>query len=231
MNTESVTTTLPTLELVDHCWNRIGVMGDSSCPELPKHVHCRNCPVFAEASQSLFAREAPPEYQAEWTRRLAQVNPEPPRDSVPLVIFRLGDEWFAWNARSVVEVTELKVIRRIPSRTNRLLLGLVNIRGELQMCLALRELLSIPQDGVPATSEVQAMRRFMVTSKGSSRWVFPVDEVSGVRRMPLAALGNVPTTVSHAASQFTQGVFAIDGHSVGYLAEDFVFAALEGKLR
>jgi chemotaxis-related protein WspD len=231
MNTESVTTTLPTLELADHCWNRIGVMGDSSCPELSKHVHCRNCPVFAAASQTLFTREVPPEYQAEWTNRLAQVIPEPPRDSVPLVIFRLADEWFAWNARSVMEVTDLKVIRRIPSRTNRLLLGLVNIRGELHMCLALRELLSIPDDGVPATNEEHTKRRFVVTTQGNTRWVFPVDEVSGVRRMPLTALSNVPTTVSHAASQFTQGVFTIDGHTVGYLADEFVFAALEGKMR
>lgn len=231
MNTESVNTTLPTLELADQCWNRIGVMGDSSCLELRKHVHCRNCPVFAEASQTLFTREVPPEYQAEWTDRLAQVIPEPPRDSVPLVVFRLANEWFAWNARSVVEITDPKVIRRIPSRTNRLLLGLVNIRGELQMCLALRELLSIPHDGDLAASDEHVQHRFLVTTQGAARWVFPVDEISGVRNMPLTALGNVPTTVSHAASQFTQGVFTIEGHTVGYLAEDFVFAALEGRLR
>ena len=29
------------------CWNRIGVNGDRSCPELTSFVHCRNCPVFA----------------------------------------------------------------------------------------------------------------------------------------------------------------------------------------
>src|SRR4029077_5730556 len=30
--------------VVDDCWNRIGVRGDASCPELKHHVHCRNCP-------------------------------------------------------------------------------------------------------------------------------------------------------------------------------------------
>ena len=30
----------------DDCWNRIGISGDRSCPELVQHVLCRNCPVF-----------------------------------------------------------------------------------------------------------------------------------------------------------------------------------------
>lgn len=231
MNTETGTTTLPTPDLADHCWNRIGVLGDSSCPELPQHVHCRNCPVFAHAGQLLFAREMPPEYQSEWTDRLAQAITPPPGDSVPLVVFRLADEWFAWHARSVVEVTEPKVIRRIPHRTNRLLLGLVNIRGELQLGVSLSELLSLHHDDGRAAADAPARARFLVTAHGSASWVFPVDEVSGVRRIPLATLGNVPTTVSHAAAQFTQGVIAADGHTIGYLADDLVFTALEGKLK
>src|SRR5258706_152676 len=31
---------------IDACWNRIGVRGDGSCPELARHVHCRHCPAF-----------------------------------------------------------------------------------------------------------------------------------------------------------------------------------------
>ncbi len=41
------------------CWNRIGVNGDRSCPELTSFVHCRNCPVFAAAARSFFDRPAP----------------------------------------------------------------------------------------------------------------------------------------------------------------------------
>ncbi len=32
------------------CWNRIGVSGDRSCPELATVVHCHNCPVFSGSS-------------------------------------------------------------------------------------------------------------------------------------------------------------------------------------
>ena len=34
------------------CWNKIGVSGDLSCPELNTHIHCRNCPVFAAAARA-----------------------------------------------------------------------------------------------------------------------------------------------------------------------------------
>lgn len=231
MSADLTATSLPPLIDTDHCWNRIGVKGDASCPELTKYVHCHNCPVFAGASQMLFSRETPPEYVTEWTERLAQIVTQAPSDSVALVIFRLGRELFAWDARSVVEVTEPKVIRRIPHRTNRLLLGLVNIRGELQICMSLRELLSIPIGTDQGAGTDHAQRRFMVTSQGASRWVLPVDEVSGVQRLPLTSLSNVPTTVSRSSSQFAQGVFTAEGRTIGYLADEHVFAALEGKLR
>ncbi len=37
---------------IDDCWNRIGVRGDGSCPELKRHIHCRNCPVYSAAAAS-----------------------------------------------------------------------------------------------------------------------------------------------------------------------------------
>ena len=42
----------------EQCWKIIGVMGDATCPRLDEAVHCRNCPVFAEAGQRLFERAA-----------------------------------------------------------------------------------------------------------------------------------------------------------------------------
>src|SRR6266478_6447959 len=54
-----------------NCWNRIGTAGDRSCSELEKHVHCRNCPVFASVARIFFDRPAPEGYLAEWTQWLA----------------------------------------------------------------------------------------------------------------------------------------------------------------
>ena len=44
-----MSTETPALGTVDDCWNRIGVSGDRSCPELQAHLHCRNCSVSSSA--------------------------------------------------------------------------------------------------------------------------------------------------------------------------------------
>ena len=54
---------------LDDCWNRIGVRGDASCPELARHVHCHNCPVHAAAALALLDREPPEGSGAAWTAR------------------------------------------------------------------------------------------------------------------------------------------------------------------
>ena len=68
--------------LLNECWNRIGVMGDRSCPELERSVHCRNCPVFVAAGQQLFEREPPAEYLEECTRQLTEEVSEEVADTM-----------------------------------------------------------------------------------------------------------------------------------------------------
>ena len=85
-----------TVELprIDDCWNTIGVRGDRTCPRLVEAVHCRNCPVYADAGRTLFDRPPPDGYAAEWAERLAAPEPEPPGEAHPVLLFRVGDEWF-----------------------------------------------------------------------------------------------------------------------------------------
>ena len=42
-----------TTEGIVECWREIGVSGDRSCPELEKHLHCRNCPTHAQIARKL----------------------------------------------------------------------------------------------------------------------------------------------------------------------------------
>ena len=44
---------------LNDCWNKIGVRGDGSCPELERHAHCRNCPVYSAAAAQLLDAELP----------------------------------------------------------------------------------------------------------------------------------------------------------------------------
>ena len=217
----------------DDCWNRIGVMGDGSCPELKDAVHCRNCPVFMRAGQRLFEREPPAQYVEEQTRQLAEQTAAEATDTVAVLILRIGQEWLAMDVAVVAEVADPRTVHRIPHRSSQLLMGLVNIRGELQLCISLPTLLGIEtvehrpgkeNRGASATS------RLVVVEYHRQTWVFPVDEVAGIHRVGVDKLGNVPATVAIGPKRFSRAVFAWEGRKVGYLAEDRLFQTLEGSI-
>lgn len=236
----------------DRCWNRLGVQGDRSCPRLRQVVHCRNCPIFSEAGQRLLDREAPSGYVDEWTRQLAQPDAPAAGQTQALLMFRLGAEWLALDAIKVVEVVEPRPIHRVPHRTDRLLLGLVNVRGELCLAVSLRELLGIsesPGDATgasgrsfpgrggkvpidpPFASRVGTRPRFLVAEHNQDHWVFPVDEVEGAHRIPASDMEELPHTVQKSAKFYSVAVFSHDGKRVGVLCPTRLFQAMERIFR
>jgi chemotaxis-related protein WspD len=220
------TETVP-LPLVAFCWNRIGVRGDRSCPELPRYTHCRTCPVYAAAGRLLYDRPPPAGYTDEWTDRLARPDPPPPGETVPVVLFRVGGEWLALDVRHAAEVAPARTVRRVPHQTDDLLAGLVNIRGELHLAVSLRRLLGIDDpDDRDGTK-----RRLLVAEAGGARWVFPVDEVHDIEHFRRADLGNLPATVAAGSAVYTRGVFRWRERAVGYLDPDRLFAALRRSFR
>jgi chemotaxis-related protein WspD len=220
------------------CWNAIGVGGDRSCPELVSAVHCRNCPVFAEGARAFLDRPAPEGYLDEWTRELERTDAEvlddgggeedgsgSARDGLGVVIFRLGVEWLAIRARAVVEVTSVRPVHRIPHRTNAVVAGLANLRGQLHLCASMHGLLdAAPARDGPAT--VGRIPRMIVIRQGNESWVFAADEVLGVPRVPPGRLRPVPSTLANPSVSFSRAIFDWQGHSVGLLDEDRVFDAL-----
>jgi len=124
---------------VQNCWREIGVWGDRSCSELKTHSHCHNCGIYASAGRNLLQRQPPPGYIQEWTAFFQQTDEQTdPKtlDTLSLGIFRLGTEWLSLPSHLFAEVTDVLPIHIIPHRTNAILLGMVNIRGELQLCVS-----------------------------------------------------------------------------------------------
>jgi chemotaxis-related protein WspD len=207
------------------CWNRIGVHGDRSCPELPGVVHCHNCPVFATAGRRFLDAPSPPGYLEEWTRRLAAPIQESSADLHGALIFRIGEEWLALPVRALVEVTGPRRVHRVPHRGG-LLAGLVNIRGELHLCAHLDQALGL----APGPDEA-ARARLLVVRRDGERWVFPVDEVDQVHRYAPADLARVPATVGRALARLTRGVLRHGERAVGVIDDERLFQSLRAKLR
>ena len=220
---------MTSLPIVDTCWDRIGVGGDRSCPELVQHAHCRNCPVFASAARTFFDRPPPPDYLTEWTALLACPEPESDRDRLSAVIFRLHGEWLALATACLVEVTLPRPIHRIPQRSNHVLAGLVNIRGQLHLCVSLHGALGIePPDKVPIGQSAAGQQRLLVIEHRGERWVFAADEVHGVEPINRDRLRKVPGTLSNPAHHFSQAVFSWQDRHVGLLDEERVLAVFRG---
>jgi chemotaxis-related protein WspD len=104
-----------------------------------------------------------------------------------------------------------------------LLAGLVNIRGELHLCVRLAQVLGVQPDA-------SSSGRLLVVQREVERWVFPVDEVDQVHRFPARELTEVPATVARAASRLTRGVFTWQGRAIGYLDDERLFQSLRTRV-
>jgi chemotaxis-related protein WspD len=208
------------------CWNRIGVWGDQSCPELTQVVHCQNCPVFAAASRRFLDVPPPGNYLAEWTERLIAPVEEAANNLQSVLIFRLGEEWLALRVQVLLEVTAMRPVHPIPHRAG-LLAGLVNIRGELNLCVYMAQLLGI---NAPEADGNGGLPRMLVMEREGNRWVFAVDEVDQVYRFAPEELIGAPATLARAASRLTRAVFAWRERSVGYLDDERLFRTLQARI-
>ncbi|MEO8315407.1 MAG: chemotaxis protein CheW [Pseudomonadota bacterium] len=211
-------------EMVNNCWNSIGVHGDSSCKELKQTIHCRNCSVYSRAASKLLDAEPPADYIAHWTEQASRKRDVTERATVSVLIFRVGKEWFALQSTSLTEIAGLRRIHSIPNRRNGIVLGLVNIRGELVVCVSLRGILNIEAAATESSGDLS--RRMLVIQRDGASTVCPVDEVHGIERFTTSELGNLPSTVSGAAARYTCARLEWSGRSVGVLDERMLFQAV-----
>ncbi len=210
------------------CWKRIGVWGDAPerCPKLAEVVHCRNCEIYYHAGRSLLERDLPEGYATEWANAMAAQKEDDTTGSGTVVIFRIEDEWMALPARIFAEVMEPEKPHSIPGRNGKVLMGIINVHGELHLCVSLLNLLGIDPRKASADTGQGAFRRMVVVDKDGERWVFPVDEIYGVQRVSLDAFENVPVTVSRGESTFTRSIFHWKDRSVALLDDGLLFTRL-----
>lgn len=220
--------------MINDCWNKIGVWGDRSCPELKAAIHCRNCPVYSAAGRNLLERAAPTDYLNEWTNLLAgeEANTRfTSKDTISVVIFRLRGEWLALPTSLFKEVTEPCIIHTLPHRSNHILMGIVNIRGEIQMCISLEGLLGIDTaDDSKRNLNQVAHKRMAVVEKEGNLWVFSIDELFGVHRVHSDQFRNVPATISKVKDTFTKAIVNWQGKGVSYLDDELLFYTLNRKV-
>lgn len=220
---------------INDCWNKIGVWGDGSCPELQRYIHCRNCPVYTAAATELLDGPLPAGYLTEWTRHFAEKQQVVESGRHSVVITRIAEEWFALPTALLVEVAGMRAIHALPHRRGSIVLGLVNVRGELLVCASLGGILSLesvsPAKDSPAGEEQRhSVPRLLVVIRNGVRIAFPVDEVHGTHRYHPRELKDVPATVAKAAATYIKAVLPYDGRTVGLLDDELLFHSVNHNL-
>lgn len=220
---------------IDDCWNRIGVWrrrsNEPACPILEQVVHCRNCEHYSAAGRQILQREMPSSYRADWTRLIAVQKQHRQPHTESIVIFRLGDEWLSIPSRIVREITSSKPIRRLPHSRKNIIKGLVNMRGELQICISLGGILDLEKGEQPRRfGSVGIADRMVLISNDEHQFVFPVTEVHGLHRHHPSELQATPATVSKSKATYTRGVLRWNDEHVACLDAELLFHTLSRSL-
>ena len=216
----------------DDCWNRIGVRGDSSCERLVEYVRCVNCPVFEAAAAKLLERPIPLVDLARHDLRApTQARHHAQDASESLLVFRIGGEWLALPTSVFTRIVQTRPIHTLPHRQHRAVLGVVNVQGELLVCLSLAHLLGFEPDSAARDERApHDLPRLLVVSRAEEHAVFPVDQVDGVHRIAVSSFCPPPATLSHAAAAHTRAVAPWRGMTVGLLDADALFDTLNRSL-
>ena len=214
---------------VQACWDEIGVQGDATCAELKKVIHCRNCPVYAQAALRLLDRPLLLDYRRAWTEHFAKKRKLASTVRHSALLFRIGSEWLALPAPAFQEVVESRPIHSLPHRRDSVVLGLVNVRGELLICVSLSHLLGLTHGPLPEVPR-RTYARLLVAQGNGSRIVFPADEVRGILRYETPELAEPPAMLAKSRQSYTAGVLRWQERSVGVLDAELLLSSLNRSL-
>ena len=214
------------------CWKEIGIWGDGHCEALRQHIHCHNCPTFSVAAGELLDREMPLRYREQWADHFGQKKSEVALSTLSVLAFRIASESFAIPMKVLQEVSERKVMRSVPHRRQGIVVGVVNVRGQLVICVSLGNALGLnaappPMSGPPGP---QLPQRLLIADLGGDRFGIPVDEIHGILRIHPGDLQDLPATSGHNPTRCVAGLLTWHGKSIGLLDEKRLFDLLNHSL-
>ena len=213
---------------IDDCWNRIGVWSTASqrCEKLDKVIHCYNCDVYTKVGHSLLNRPIPDGYMKEWSTLLSEETVKNKSNLNSTLIFRLGSEWLGLPVSLINEITLMRGIFDLPHNNNRVIRGLVNIRGILTVCISLGYLLGVDKPDEDWQEDEHSIQRLIILNLPSGDIVFPVSEIHSITRYSGNDLEQPPLSSSKNKSGFIHGMLKWNGKHIGCIDREKMLSAL-----
>lgn len=179
----------------------------------------------------LLDRPAPEGYLEDWQQILKEERSNSQKKSyTSVLVFRLHDEWLGIPTEAIKEIVNVKTIHSIPHKTNPIIQGTVNLRGQLKLVVSLENVLEIKNESDDSSIQTPSYKRMIVLKQDSEYWVTRVHDVEGVVHVDLDTMNNVPVTVSKSTANYLKGVYELEGKSIGILEEELIFFKLRRSI-
>jgi purine-binding chemotaxis protein CheW len=142
------------------------------------------------------------------------VNVDEP--AVKLVIFALGDDWFAFHGERIREILAQADIFFVPGCPPSLE-GVINVRGDIESVIRPHELLHLPDSGLGRGSSI------LLGRGGGMSSGIRVDRVVDVVDVPQSSIRQPPATLPEHMRVLVLGVLRFQEQPVAVLDLDKMF--------
>lgn len=136
-----------------------------------------------------------------------------------LLLFSLGEEWYACPIEGVREIYNDYQVTRIP-RVPEFILGVVNVRGEIVSVTDLGTMMRVPSRTARAADEV--LPSAIIVANDCCVTAVVVDEIGDIVEIPRDAVEPALSTLDKAQAEFVAGSVYIDERLIGIVNLDKV---------
>ncbi len=145
-------------------------------------------------------------------------------EKTKLVIFSLLDDYYAIRGNDIKEIILVDKITFVPGSPD-YILGIINVRGDIESVLNLNKLLGLPD------SKIDKDNRIIVASSLEMRSGILVDSVSDVVDIPKSYITPPISTLGETLKDFVVGEAVYGDKSITQLDIIKIFESITGKNR
>ncbi|MRR13494.1 hypothetical protein EG835_13815 [bacterium] len=144
---------------------------------------------------------------------------EASQETRSLLLFSLGEEWYAFPIEGVREIYNEYQVTRIP-RVPEFILGVVNVRGEIVSVTDLGAMMRVPSRAQRSID--QELPSAIIVGNSSCVTAVVVDEIGDIAEVPRGAAEPALSTLDKAQAEFVAGSIYIDERLIGIVNLDKV---------
>jgi purine-binding chemotaxis protein CheW len=131
-------------------------------------------------------------------------------DRHSMLLFRIGEEWYAVQVDAVREIFQEYEVTPVPC-TPAFILGVTNVRGEIISVTDIAIMTSLGT--IVGTAEAQPPA--VVITNGNVTTALVVDEIGDIAEVPSDAIEPPVSIIDRAQAEFVAGSVHLDGGMVG----------------